>query len=104
MKGVHPLYQLQVVVNNNDIRVAPTRLRKWVTQSSMTVIPIMQRPLFFFMCSHFKAFYKVLIKSLKPFSQDQNARNSSLPSNSSKTTKNLKNQNHHYKTSQVQSF
>jgi hypothetical protein len=31
MKDVHPLYQLQVVSGDNDVRIAPTRPRKWAT-------------------------------------------------------------------------
>jgi hypothetical protein len=33
MKGVHFLYQLQVISGNVKIEVAPTRPRKWLTQS-----------------------------------------------------------------------
>jgi hypothetical protein len=33
MKGVHLLYQLQVISGNVKIEVAPTRPRKWLTQS-----------------------------------------------------------------------
>jgi hypothetical protein len=41
-KGVFPLYQLQVVFNDDDdIRVAPTP-QKWVAQSSMDLILISQ--------------------------------------------------------------
>jgi hypothetical protein len=40
-KGVLSLYQLQVVFNDDDIRVALTP-QKWVAQSSMDVIPISQ--------------------------------------------------------------
>ena len=36
------LYQLQVFFNDNDVRVAPTKSQKWVTQSSMVVILISQ--------------------------------------------------------------
>jgi hypothetical protein len=50
----------------------------------------MQKSLFFFICSHFKTSQRVLIKGLKPFPQDQKAKNSFLPSKSSKTTKILK--------------
>jgi hypothetical protein len=41
-KSVHPFYQLQVVFNNDDVRVASTKPQEWVTRSSMVVIPISQ--------------------------------------------------------------
>jgi len=28
---VHPLYQLQVVSGNDDVKIAPTRPQKWAT-------------------------------------------------------------------------
>jgi len=40
MKGVYFLYQLQVVVNNDDVEAALTRLQNWSTQLAVTVIPI----------------------------------------------------------------
>ena len=38
----HPLYQNQVVFKNDDIGVASTKPRKWLTQSSISVIFILQ--------------------------------------------------------------
>jgi hypothetical protein len=35
---IHPLYQLQVVSSNDDLIIALTRLRKWATQSALTVL------------------------------------------------------------------
>jgi hypothetical protein len=43
IKGKHLLYQLQVVLSNIDVRVAPTRPWKWLTQSVMTVTPILKK-------------------------------------------------------------
>jgi len=31
MKGVNPLYQLQVVLSDNDVKIALMRSRKWAT-------------------------------------------------------------------------
>jgi hypothetical protein len=42
MKGVHPLYQDQVVFNNDDVGVALMKPWKWLTQSSMVMITISQ--------------------------------------------------------------
>jgi hypothetical protein len=39
---VHPLYQDQVVFNEDEVEVALTKPRKWSTQSSMVVIHISQ--------------------------------------------------------------
>jgi antitoxin component of MazEF toxin-antitoxin module len=35
MKDVHPLYQLQVVLGNNDVIIAPTKPKNWATQLAM---------------------------------------------------------------------
>jgi hypothetical protein len=35
MKSVHPLYQLQVVFNDDDVRVAPTKPYIWIKGSSI---------------------------------------------------------------------
>jgi len=42
MKGVQPLYQDQVVFNDDDVEVASTKSQKWLSPSSMVVIPISQ--------------------------------------------------------------
>jgi 23S rRNA-/tRNA-specific pseudouridylate synthase len=56
-KGVHLPYQLQVVYNDDDIRVALKKPQKWVTKSLSDCD------------THFTA-QMVLIKGLKPFSQN----------------------------------
>jgi hypothetical protein len=35
IKGVHPLYQLQVVLGDDDVKITLTKPRKWSTQSTM---------------------------------------------------------------------
>jgi hypothetical protein len=37
IKGVYPLYQLQMISCNNDIRITPIKPRKWATQLVLTV-------------------------------------------------------------------
>jgi hypothetical protein len=64
----------------------------------------MQKPLMSLMCSYYKASHWVIIKGSKPLSKDQKAKNSFLPFMLSKTTMNSDNQNHHCKTSLVQTF
>jgi len=40
MKGVHPVYQDQVVFNNDDVGVALIKPWKLLTQSSMAMITV----------------------------------------------------------------
>jgi hypothetical protein len=86
MKGVHLIYQFQVVYNDVYIRVALAKPRKWLTQSALIMTPIFQKSSIFFMCSHLKLLKWIISMALKPLSQDQKAKNSSLPFKSSKTT------------------
>jgi len=41
MKGVHLLYQLQVILDDIYIKVTPVKSRKWSTQLALTVTPIL---------------------------------------------------------------
>jgi hypothetical protein len=61
-KDVHPLYQLQVVFNDDDIKITLTKSRKWPTHSGLTKILIGIKPPKIFMCSHFKAPIKFLLR------------------------------------------
>ena len=63
-KDVHSFYNFQVVFNGDDVRITLTKSWKWVTRSSVSVIPILQIHQFFFACSHFKATQRVFIKGL----------------------------------------
>jgi hypothetical protein len=54
MKSVHPLYQLQVVSEDDDVIIASTRPRKWTTQSTLTMQPNAKTDLVF-VCSYIKA-------------------------------------------------
>jgi hypothetical protein len=57
-----PLYQLLMVSDNDDVKFALMRLRKYSTQSSMIAIPIVKKYYFFVIFSHFKPSLWVLIK------------------------------------------
>ena len=46
---MHILYQLQVVLGNVDVRVAPTRPQKWPTYTTMTMTPIWKNHSLFYM-------------------------------------------------------
>jgi len=54
-KDVHPLYQLQVVSGDNDVRIAPTRPQKWATRSALTMQLSCKNRLIFCVFTH-KAF------------------------------------------------
>jgi valyl-tRNA synthetase len=43
IKGVHSLYQLQVVSDNDNVKIATTRPRKWATRSALTVQPLCKK-------------------------------------------------------------
>lgn len=53
MKGVHPFYQFQVVSDDDNVRIAPTRPRKWATQPTLTEQLSCKNQIF--TCSHKKA-------------------------------------------------
>jgi hypothetical protein len=102
-KYVHLLYHLQAVFDDDDVTITATRLWMWLTQPAMSMIPIVWNYFFFFMCSHFKPFRWVLIKGWSSFSQDQKAKNNSLPFMSGKTTK-ISKTKFVAKTNKVQGF
>jgi hypothetical protein len=54
MKGVHVLYQVQVVSDDVYIRVSATKPRKWPTQLALTEMLICAKPPNIFICSHLK--------------------------------------------------
>jgi hypothetical protein len=89
MKGVHLIYQFQVVYDDVYIRVALAKPRKWLTQSALIMTPIFQKSSIFFMCSHLKLLKEFLSMTLTLPYQYQKVINSSLPSKSNKTTKYL---------------
>jgi hypothetical protein len=66
-----PLYQVQVVSGNVDVKSFPEKPWKWPTQSALTKILIHTKPPNFFMCSHLKNPRKVPIKGWEDFSQDK---------------------------------
>jgi len=51
MKGVHLLYQLQVILDDVYVRVTPAKSQKWSTQLVLTMTPILWNHWFFF-CVH----------------------------------------------------
>jgi hypothetical protein len=54
MKGVHLLYQVQVIFDGVYIRVSMEKPRKWPTQSALIEIFIYAKPPNLFVCSHLK--------------------------------------------------
>jgi len=74
MKGMHSLYQLQVVADDDEDRIHLMRPWKWATQSSLTM-QLHAKTNFIFMCSHTKPSQLVLNKGLQPFFQDQEVTN-----------------------------